>query len=181
MHPLRLPPRTRPARSAIDEASWSRHERRARVVVLATAQQGLASAGELSAALARRGTPRHRALILESIHDAAGGIQSLPERDVELIRRRCRLPEPTRQSVLRRRDGRYYLDLDWHRYHARCEVHGIPHSYVAQWDADVDRTNEIALTGPRLLVFTSWAVRRRPDRVGDQLTRLLRRGGWAGR
>ncbi len=181
VHPLRLPRRTRPARSAIDEASWSRHERRARVVVLATAQQGLATAGELYAALARRGTPRHRALILESIHDAGGGIQSLPERDIEVIRRRCRLPEPSRQSVLRRRDGRYYLDLDWRRYSARCEVHGIPHSYVAEWDADVDRTNEITLTGPRLLVFTSYAVRRRQDRVGDQLVRLLRRGGWAGR
>lgn len=125
-------------------------------------------------------TPRHRGIILESIHDAGGGIQSLPEHDFDVIRRRMRLPEPTRQSVLERADGRRYLDVDWQAYGARCEVHGIAHSFAEQWDFDIDRTNEITLAGPRLLVFTSYAVRRTPERVGDQLVRLLRRGGWSG-
>jgi len=181
VHPLQTPRRTRAARSAVDEASWSEHERRARVVVLATVQQGLTRTAQLSATLARRGSPRRRALILESVHDAAGGVQSLPERDFELVRRACRIPEPSRQSVLPRRDGRYYLDVEWRRFGACCEIHGIPHSYVAQWDADLDRSNEITLAGPRTLVFTSYAVRRHRARVGDQLVRLLRRGGWAGR
>lgn len=104
-------------------------------------------------------TPRHRGIILESIHDAGGGIQSLPEHDFDVIRRRMRLPEPTRQSVLERADGRRYLDVDWQAYGARCEVHGIAHSFAEQWDFDIDRTNEITLAGPRLLVFTSYAVR----------------------
>jgi hypothetical protein len=181
VHPLRQPRRTRPARSAIDEASWSIHERRARVIILATAQQRIVAPRDLSDALARRGSPRNRAMILESVHDAAGGIQSLPETDFERIRRRCRLPAPSRQVVLQRRDGKLYLDVEWRRYAARCEIYGIPHSFVAQWDGDVDRANEITLDGPRLLIFTSYAVRRRrQERVGDQLVRLLRRGGWAG-
>ncbi|MDQ3664319.1 MAG: hypothetical protein M3353_06620 [Actinomycetota bacterium] len=180
VNPGRAPRRTRPARSAIDEASWSEHERWSRVVVLATVQQRLARPASLFATLSRRGSPRHRALILETIHDAHGGIHSLPERDFEAIRRRWRIPEPSRQSVLRRPDGRFYLDVEWRRYGSACEIHGIPHSWVARWDADIDRTNEIALCGPRLLIFTSYAVRRRQMRVGDQLIRLLRRGGWAG-
>lgn len=180
VQPLRAPPCTRPARSAVDAASWAEHDPRARVIVLATAQQRLTHARELYAAISRRGTARRRALILESIHDAAGGIQSLPERDFELIRRRYRIPAPTRQSVLRREDGRYYLDAEWHAYGARCEIHGIPHSWAAQWDADIDRSNEITLDGARLLIFTSYAVRRRQARVGNQLDRLLRRGGWPG-
>lgn len=181
VHPLRQPRRTRPARSAIDEASWSAHKRRARVIILASAQQRIVQPGDLFATLARRGSPRNCAVIQEAIHDAAGGIQSLPETDFERIRRRCRLPAPSRQVVLQRRDGKLYLDVEWRRYAARCEIHGIPHSFVAQWDGDIDRTNEITLDGPCLLIFTSYAVRRRQERVGDQLIRLLRRGGWAGR
>jgi len=178
VHPWRTPHRTRPARSAIDAASWSRRAARGRVIVLATVQQRLTRPDDLYAALARRGNVRRRALILESIHDAGGGIQSLPERDFDLIRRRIRAPEPSRQSVTRRADGRFYLDVEWRSYGARCEIHGIPHSWAAQWDADIDRSNEITLQGPRLLIFTSYAIRRSPERVGDQLTRLLERGGW---
>jgi len=181
VHPLRAPRRTRPARSAIDEASWAEHERRARVLVLAAVQQRLTRPMGLYTTLARRGNVRRRALILESIRDAHGGIQSLPEHDFETVRRRSRLPEPSRQSRLRRRDGHYYLDVEWRRYGAACEIHGIPHSWVPQWDADLARANEVALAGPRLLVFSSYAVRRQQARVADQLVRLLRRGGWPGR
>lgn len=145
VHPLRTPRRTRPARSAVDEASWSESERWSRVIVLASVQQRITRPRDLHAVLARRGSPRHRALI----HDADGGIHSLPERDFDVIRRRFHVPEPSRQAVLRRTDGRYYLDVEWRRYGSSCEIHGIPHSWVPQWDADVDRTNEIMLAGPR--------------------------------
>jgi len=119
VHPDRAPRRTRPARSLVDAASWQRHPRRARAIVLAGVQQRLTSTRHLRDALSRRGPCRHRRLITESILDAAGGIQSLPERDVEQIRRRFHLPTPSRQSPVRRPDGRYFLDLEWQQYGRR--------------------------------------------------------------
>lgn len=59
-----------------------------------------------------------------------------------------------------------------------CEIHGIPHMLVPQWDADLLRTNEISITGPRQLVFSSYAIRHEQGVVADQLERMLRRGGW---
>ncbi|MBA2532167.1 MAG: hypothetical protein H0V23_08690 [Nocardioidaceae bacterium] len=180
VHPLRLPRRTRPARSTVDAASWQTNERRARAIVLSVAQQRIVQPAGLWDALSRRGPCRHRALIKESILDAAGGVQSLPEHDFEMIRRGRRLPEPNRQSIRQRNDGRYYLDVEWRAFDAACEVHGIPHLRVMQWEADLERANEISIGGPRLLIFSSYATRRQQDRVGDQLARLLRRGGWRG-
>lgn len=177
VHPLRRPRRTRPPRSVLDAASWSKQERRSRAVILSSVQQGLAHPRQLLATLPDRGACRHRALITESILDAEGGAL-VAELDFEHIRRRRRLPEPTRQLMVKRRDGRYYLDASWERYGAACEIHGIPHLDVLQWEGDLERANEITIVGPRLLVFSSYAIRRRGDRVGDQLERLLRRGGW---
>lgn len=180
VHPKRQPRRTRPPRSAVDAASWQTNERRARAIILAAVQQRLVRPGDLRDVVDSRGPCRHRALIKESILDAEGGIQSLPERDFEIIRRRHHLPEPSRQSVRRRKDGKYYLDVEWQVYGVGCEIHGIPHLRVLQWDADLDRANEIAITGPRMLVFSSYATRRQQDRVGSQLDRMLRRQGWPG-
>ena len=180
VHPLRLPPRTRPARSLLDAASWSPFdaERRARAIVLAGVQQRLVRTRDLREALTRRGACRHRALIVESILDAWGGIQSLPELDFEMIRRRCGLPEPSRQAPRRRSDGKYYLDVEWCDYDAASEIHGIPNLRVLQWEYDLERANDITIAGPRLLIFSSYAVRRHQYRVGRQLVGLLRRGGW---
>jgi hypothetical protein len=159
VHPLRSPRRTRPKRSLVDAASWSpwSAERRARAIILAGVQQRLVRPGDLRDALTRRGPCRHRALIVESILDARGGIQSIPELDFEMIRRRHGVPEPTRQSIRRRKDGKCYLDAEWLDYDTACEIHGIPHIRVAQWESDLERANEIVIAGPRLLIFSSYA------------------------
>lgn len=178
VHPSRSPRRTRTSRSVVDQAAWSTSDRGARVVVLAAVQQGLVRPRDVREALLRRGPCRWRAVIVESVLDAWGGIQSLPERDAELIRRRFHLPRPSRQTVVRRDDRRYYLDIGWDAYDAACEIHGIPHLEVQSWDADIDRGNDVVIEGPRLVLFSSFAVRHRAERVGEQLTALLRRGGW---
>jgi hypothetical protein len=181
VHPARTPPRTRITRSLIDGASSQQAPARARAIILAGVQQRLVVAESLEAALATRGACRHRGLIMESIMDAAGGLQSLPEWEFDLIRRRRRLPVPDRQRALRRQDGRMYLDNVWASYDVSAEVHGIPHLRVSRWEADLERQNEIIILGPRLICFSSYAIRHEADRVGDQLERALRRGGWAGR
>jgi hypothetical protein len=108
-----IPPRTRIARSIVDAASERIPAQRSRVLVLASVQQHLTRPLHLQDALSRRGKCRHRALIVESIRDSAGGIESLPEREFDLIRRCRHLPAPHRQQIMRRNDGRYYLDNDW--------------------------------------------------------------------
>lgn len=171
VHPLRTPPRTRPARSVIDAASWEPQEKRAREIVLSAAQKGLVVPRTLREALARRGTCRHRALIVESYLDADGGIQSVPERSFDEIRREVGLPAPERQVVVRRSDGRYYLDAWWAELNLAVEVHGIPHMDVERWDGDLLRLNEVAIGVRRTLVFSSFAIRRHRGVVVDQLRR----------
>lgn len=181
VHPLQLPRRHRTARAAVDEASWTppAREKRARAVIVAVAQQGMAAPRHFREALERRGQCRNRALIVESVLDVAGGIQSLPERDFDQLRVDLGLPEPSRQAPVKR-DGRYYLDVEWRAYDTACEIHGIPHMQIVQWESDLARINEITIDGPRVLVFSSYAVRRLRPRVADQLVRMLRRGGWRG-
>ncbi len=173
VHPLHEPRRTRPARSVVDAASWEEDEERARAIVLAAAQKGIVVARTLREALTRRGACRHRALIVESYLDASGGIQSLPERSFDGIRLGMGLPAPDRQVPVRRTDGKYYLDVRWQRFNLSCEIHGIPHMRVENWDADLLRQNEISIRGDRTLVFSSFAIRRRPDKVVDQLRRMI--------
>lgn len=100
VHPLREPRRTRSARSLVDAASWSGSDRHARALVLAGLQQGLVDERRMHRAIDRRGTCRRRALIRESVLDAMGGVQSLPERDFGEICRTAGLPAPTRQTRL---------------------------------------------------------------------------------
>jgi very-short-patch-repair endonuclease len=178
VHPLQNPRRTRPARSLLDAASFATGDRYARAILLAGVQQGVASVLQLREALPRRGPCLRHALICETLNDAEGGIQSVPEADFDVIRRRQGLPEPARQRVVQRPNGRYYLDADWEEYELSVEVDGIPHLDVLNWDADLDRANEIAINGRTLLRFTSFTVRHNPHAVAAVLIRGLMARGW---
>lgn len=151
--------------SALELDGLRGFERRETYVVL--------SVRKIREALTRRGPCRRRALIVESILDAAGGIQSIPERDFDEIRRCCGLPKPSRQVKVKGKDGRYYLDVAWIELGIAVEIHGIPHLEVKNWDADLVRSNEIVIGGRRLVSFTSYAIRHEPEVVADQLKRLF--------
>ena len=178
VHPLRQPPRTRVQRSILDMASSLPHDRLARAVVLAGVQQRLVTPSQLSEALRRRGPCPRRALIVESIADAGGGIASVPEKDFDAIVHRFGLPAPTRQRVVQRAGRRCYLDVDWETYGIGVEVQGAHHFEILRADADLDRHNEITSMGRRLLMFSSRAVRHDADVVGEVLTQALRSAGW---
>lgn len=178
VHPTRTPRRTRVARSVIDAASWTSNRRLARAIVIAALQQRLTSVGHLREALTRRGKCRHRALIVQSVLDAHGGIQSLPERDMGLIVARLGW-QVTHQRAVRGKDGRYYLDIYVAELDLSIEVHGIPHMAVQQWDQDLLRANEIVIAGARLLIFSSYAIRHERAAVIDQLRRFATRAAAA--
>jgi hypothetical protein len=171
VHPHRSPRRTRVARSLIDAASWCSSDRQARAIVIAGMQQGLTSARHVREALTRRGTCRRRAIVVESVLDAAGGVQSLPERDFSEI---CASLGWTarRQRAVEGPDGRYFLDAHIPDLGLAIEVHGIPHMAVEQWDADLMRANEIVIASERLLIFSSYAIRHERPAVVDQLRRM---------
>jgi very-short-patch-repair endonuclease len=178
VHPFKEPRRTRPARSLIDAASWCDSDRFARTIIIAGMQQGLANARLMHQSIERRGTCKRRGLIRESVLDADGGIQSLPERDFDEIRLGERLPRPTRQVRVKGPDGHYFLDATWDEVNLTVEVHGAPHREIIQWDADVRRGNEVAIDGRRQLVFTSYAIRHEKAVVADQLLRMFWARGW---
>lgn len=54
----------------------------------------------------------------------------------------------------------------------------VPHQRDVAWSGDLFRTNEITIAGPRLLFFSSYAVRREQRSVGDQLLRMFHAQGW---
>jgi hypothetical protein len=171
IHPLRAPRRTRVDRSVVDAASWTANRRRARAIVIAAVQQRLTSTRNLREALTRRGKCRHRALIVQSVLDAHGGIQSLPERDMASIFAELRWPA-VHQRHVQGKDGRYYLDVYQPELTLGIEVHGIPHLAVQRWDQDLFRANEIVIAGAHLLVFSSYAIRHERATVIDQLRRF---------
>ncbi len=180
VHPVRVPARTRTERSLIDHASWTATDRHARAAVLAAFQQGLVRAADVLLAVDRRPTAKRVGLVRESVLDAIGGIQSLPEKDFDDLVLGGGLPRPTRQAARRGPDGRYYLDVEWSEYGVAAEIHGLPHHGVVQWSHDLMRANEIVIDGPRLLFFTSYVIRHERVAVLDQMVRALRAGGWHG-
>lgn len=178
VHQARWPLITRPPRSVLDTASLARSPRWARAVVLAAVQRRLVTPEALDDALDRRGPCRHHGHLVETIVDAKGGVQSLPEQDFDRIVRFRGLPPPERQQRVRGRDGHYYLDAGWDRFRVGAEVHGAHHAHALQWEADLSRANEIALGGRRVIQLTSWSVRHEPHRVADLLETLLGSAGW---
>lgn len=112
----RIPPRTRPARSAVNEASWSGPPRLARALILSAVQQRMCRPGDILECLAMLPNCCHHGIIRESAMDAAGGTQSLPEGDFLRLCTSNGAPPPSRQVMCRRPDGRYFLDVAWREY-----------------------------------------------------------------
>jgi hypothetical protein len=177
IHPVRLPPRTRPARSAVDAAAWSRSPRTAVGLLAAVVQQRLARPDDLLAELELAGRVRHARLLGVAIADIAGGSQALSEIDLVQLCRAHRLPVPDRQVIRREPSGRRrYLDAEWTRPGRRPVVvevdgalHLLPRTY---WD-DMQRSNELVVAGRAVLRFPAFAVRAHPELVAAQLRRAL--------
>ena len=182
VHPAREPRRTRLERSVLDWAAWQprAEDRAVRAIVLGAVQQRLTTPDQLRDFLIRRARCRHLRLIVESIDDAEGGAASVPEREFTQIVRRLGLPKPTRQVLRCRPNGRAYLDVAWEQYRYAAEIMGAHHFRPGSSDLDLMRMNDLVIGGDRVLQFSSFAVRRRADLVGDCLVRALRSAGWVG-
>jgi very-short-patch-repair endonuclease len=175
------PPRTRTGRSAVDAARWAVSESQARLLLVASVQQRLVSAGEILRVVRRLGNVRRRRLIERTCADLAGGAHTLAEIDFARLCRRHRLPTVSRQVERRDSSGRRrWLDACFDEYGVVVEIDGAGHLDVAQWWDDLARSNDLAVSAECVLRFPSWQVRDRPDQVLTVVARALRARGWRG-
>ena len=175
VHPLRVPRRTRIARSLVDAAAWAGSDRRAQAVLAAGVQQRLVRPGDLLAAVAGNQRRPRRAMIMATLGDIAGGAQALSELDLIRLVRRHRLPEPDRQAPRRDATGRRrWLDAVWETARLIVEVDGIHHLDADQYWADMDRDNDFTVDGYRILRFPAFVVRYQADYVAGKIRGALR-------
>lgn len=171
-------PRLRPAPAAVLGSLWAPSERQAALFLVVAVQQRLTSAADLAVAASRvRRSPR-RTLLHGVVADLAGGAESLGELDFATLCRAAGLPEPSRQRVVQRPGGRYYLDVEWEEWSLAAEIDGVAHMSVATWVDDAWRQNDVVIGGRTVLRFPQLAVRLHPDRVIAQTTAALVRRGW---
>ena len=179
VHPSRQPPQLRLPRATIDAASLARRPDDVRALLCAPVQQRRLRVPDLRAAVMRLGPVSGRALMLRTCDDLELGAQSTHELRFTRGLRRARLPQPDRQVLMQRPDGRYYLDCWWERWRLHVEVDGLAHLWVSQWVADTDRANELEIDKDgRRLRIVGHLLWERPAHVMDQVRRALQRGGW---
>jgi very-short-patch-repair endonuclease len=174
IHPLRLPPRTRIARSLVDSAAWMATDRGAQAVLAAGVQQRLVRVEDLLAVVARNQRLPRRTIISGTLEDIAGGAQALSELDFARLLRKHRLPAPDRQA--RRVDSsgrRRWLDAVWEEARLIVEVDGIHHMEASQYWADMERDNDFTLNGYRVLRFPAFVVRYNPGYVTGKIRDAL--------
>ena len=175
------PSRSRPARSLVDAAQWSRTDTEARAVIAAAFQQHIVRKSDVREVLDRLPRARRRTLIRQTVDDVAGGAESLAELDFLRLCRVGGLPEPARQVVRRDAAGRRrYLDALFEPWQVHVEIDGGQHLQARQAWADMRRQNDLWIAGIRVLRFPAWAVRSDPAGVITQVRAALRAAGWPG-
>jgi hypothetical protein len=180
VHPTRQPRRTRTARSLVDAAAWMATDRGAAAVLSAGVQQGLVRAADLRSVADRMEGLHRRRLIIEALGDIAGGSQALSELDfIRLVVRPFGLPEPSRQSPRRDRQGRRrWTDAVWDERKLAVEIDGAQHTEdpLQRWD-DMERDIHLTLDGYRTLRFPAWLVRKDPGYVACRILEALSTAG----
>jgi len=178
VHPTRQPRRTRVARSLIDAAAWMPTDRGAAAILSAGVQQGLARVADLTVVVDRMEVLRRRQLITQTLGDVAGGAQAISELDfLRLVVRPFGLPEPSRQSARRDRQGRRrWIDAAWEDDKVAVEIDGAHHTEdpLQRWD-DMERDIDLVLDGYRTLRFPAWLVRKDPGYVARRTREALNR------
>lgn len=170
--------RSRPAVAAVQAALWARSDREASLYVVAAVQQRLATADALSDVIDRVQRDKRRGLLRTVMEEIRGGVQSLNELDFAALCRRRGLPEPDRQVVIARGEGRAYLDVRWRRWRVVVEIDGIGHLQLDRWIDDTLRHNEIALRGDVVLRVPSLGLRTNPAPYLEAVAQALYKAGW---
>lgn len=181
VHPVRLPPRTRMARSLVDAAAWAPTNDYARSVLAAGVQQRRVRVEDLRHVLSRLPTVRRRNLMRQTFEDVVGGAQALSELDVTRILRRFGLPAPDRQVVIYDERGRRrWVDACYDEWKVVIEIDGMWHMEARAWWSDMLRDNALIVSGDRVLRFPAFILREQPRLFAEQVAGALRAAGWPG-
>ncbi|MGH3095911.1 MAG: hypothetical protein ACRDMV_07920 [Streptosporangiales bacterium] len=177
VHPTRLPTQTRPERSVVDAAAWTRNPRSAMGLVAAAVQQGITTSTRLLDELEVNGRIRHRHLLQLGLLDVEGGADALSEIDLGRLCRDYGLPEPERQVVRTEPSGRRrYLDAVIRApagASVAIEVDGSLHLLPRRYWDDMSRDNELVIAGERRLRFPTIALRVDRHLAAGQIARAL--------
>lgn len=168
----------RPAVAAVHAALWAKTDRQATLFLIMTVQQGLASVADLMDVTARIRRDRRRLMIRSLLPELAGGAQSLGELDVARALRRRGLPEPIRQSIRKRHDGKEYLDCEFPDYDLVIEIDGAGHLEALVVLADLLRDLTLAAERKTVIRIPLIAWRLDEEAVLDRLEQLFRSRGW---
>lgn len=172
-------PRMRPAVAAVHAALWARSDRQAKLFVLMTVQQRLATGVDVAEVVGTVRRHVRRTMLQALAIELMAGSQTLGELDVAEALRSRGLPAPSRQSVKKRKDGTQYLDLEWPEFHLVLEIDGIGHEAPAQALSDWVRDLALLSEGHRVmrLKMVAWTLDR--EAVLDALEKVFRAHGWA--
>lgn len=165
---LRAPARQSVARSVVELASAAPHDNRTRAVIAASVQQRLVRPAHLRSFIGERRTLPKRRLILETVGDVQGGAHSLPELEYSHALRRTGLPQPVKQSKIRRHNGTWYLDNDFEEWQVTVEVNGIQHRELLASESDDIRRSALQIGGRIVVDISSYAVRHQ---IGQTMLR----------
>ena len=157
---------------------WAPSPRAAELRVAVAVQQGIASPAAIrEQVLSHEHLPRaQQALVV--LDDVELGAHAMSELDFLRLCRSHGLPEPDELQVRVRVGGRTrYLDGRYARQGVRFEIDGQHHMLVANWEQDLVRGNDLAITGRgRNEIQLRWSgsqVRHEQGLVARQLRAAL--------
>lgn len=157
-------------------AAYETADRTAHGLLAAVVQQGLSDPERLERWIVRLRPIRRAEAMRHTLHEFAGGAQSVAELDVGRMCKRFGLPKPMRQVRRRDSSGRVrYTDAEWHLPDGRIvilEVDGAFHMDVEHWGDDIERERGLVATGAIVLRCTAWELREQPERVAEDLRRV---------
>jgi hypothetical protein len=176
--PEAMPRRTSPHVAAAHAAAWARTDREARFIFISALQQRLISTVRLIDTLQTLLKLHRRRLVTDLVREYADGSHSLNELDFGALCRRFSVPAPIRQTRVYDINGVLRsIDVEFRTASGRklrVEIEGLHHLDPAQYFADVDRHNDIALADPATsLRITTWHLRYEPATFMTGLRRAV--------
>lgn len=147
---------------------------------VAAVQQGLTTPGRLRAELRALGRVRGTVALAAALDDLDGGSRSWLERRFRRLLRDAGLPPPVGNHPVELGTRRVWLDACYPVERVAIELDGRAYHLDARdWEADLERQNDVVLEGWLLLRFPARAIRDDPESVAAAVRRALEERGVA--